>query len=132
MVIIQTEFSVKSKALEKSMNCPDEYFSYFFVKAYGGDAQLKCCVKAFRMSTSIQSNLNSSNTDGLFTMANSNSFMSPYEILPIAQENKYLRKFSYFIWKLYVVCIHYNCLIEAILMSTLNIPLLCGISKRFP
>ena len=39
----------------------------------------------------IQSNLNSSNTDGSFTMANSNSFLSPYEIHPIDQENKYLR-----------------------------------------
>ena len=62
---------------------------------------------------SIQSNLNSSNTDGSFTMANSNTFLSPYEILPIGQENNYLRKPSYFIMKLYVV--------EAILMSTLNI-----------
>ena len=53
-----------------------------------------------------QSNLNGSNTDGSFTMANSNSFLSSYEILPIAQENKYLRKFSYFIVKLYVVCTH--------------------------
>ena len=34
------------------------------------------------------------------------TFLSPYEILPIAQENKYLRKFSYFIVKLYVVCTH--------------------------
>ena len=42
----------------------------------------------------IQSNLNSSNTDGSFTMANSNSFLSPYEILPLAQENIYLGKFS--------------------------------------
>ena len=50
----------------------------------------------------IQSNLNSSNTDGSFTVANSNSFLSPYEILPLAQENKYLGKFSYFIMKLYV------------------------------
>ena len=47
-----------------------------------------------------------SNTDGSFTMANSNWFLSPYKILPIAQENKYLRKFSYFIVKLYVVCTH--------------------------
>ena len=53
----------------------------------------------------IQSNLNSSNTDGSFTMVNSNSFLSPYEILPI-QENKYLRKLSYYIMKLYVVCTH--------------------------
>ena len=52
----------------------------------------------------IQSNLNSWNTDGSFTMANSNSVLSPYEILPMDQENKYLRKFSYFIMKLYVVC----------------------------
>ena len=56
--------------------------------------------------TYIQSNLNNSNTDGSFTMANSNSFLSPYEVFPIAQENKYLGKFSYFIVKLYVVCTH--------------------------
>ena len=31
-------------------------------------------------------------------------FLSPYEILPVAQENKYLGKFCYFIMKLYVVC----------------------------
>ena len=48
---------------------------------------------------------------------------SPYEILPIPQENKYLVKFSYFIMKLYVVCTHWNRL-EVILMSTHNIPLL--------
>ena len=48
----------------------------------------------------LQSNLNSLNTDGSFTMANSNSFLSPDEILPIDQENKYLRKLSYFIMKL--------------------------------
>ena len=59
-----------------------------------------------RSSLLIQSNLNSSNTDGSFTMANSNSFLSPYEILPLAQENKYLGKFSYFIMKLYVLCTH--------------------------
>ena len=52
----------------------------------------------------IQSNLNSSNTDGSFTMANSKSFLSPFEILPITKENKYFRKFSYFIMKLYVMC----------------------------
>ena len=54
----------------------------------------------------LQLNLDSSNTDGSFTMANSNSFLSPYEVLPIAQENKYLGKFSYFIVNLYVVCTH--------------------------
>ena len=36
----------------------------------------------------LQSNLNSSKTDGSFTMANSNSFVSPYGILSIPQENK--------------------------------------------
>ena len=50
----------------------------------------------------------SSNTDGSFTMANSNSFLSPYEILPLTQENKYIVKFSYLIMKLYVVCTHYR------------------------
>ena len=49
---------------------------------------------------------NSSNTDGSFTMANSNSLFSPYKILPKAHENIYLRMFSYFIMKLYVVCTH--------------------------
>ena len=36
----------------------------------------------------IQSNFNGSNTDGSFTMAYSNSFLSLYGIFPIAQENK--------------------------------------------
>ena len=44
----------------------------------------------------IQSNLDSSNTDGSFTMANSNSFLSPCEILKIALKNKYLGEFSYY------------------------------------
>ena len=57
------------------------------------------------LSILLQSNLDSSET-GSFTMANSNSFLSPYEILPIAQENKYLGKFSYFIVNFYVVCTH--------------------------
>ena len=56
-------------------------------------------------------------------MANSNSLLSHYEILPLAQENKYLGKFSYFIMKSYVVC-NKNRLMEAILMSTLKIQLL--------
>ena len=57
-------------------------------------------------SNQVQSNLDSSNTDVSFTMAISNSFLSPYEFLPIAQEKKYLGIFSYFIVKLYVVCTH--------------------------
>ena len=47
-----------------------------------------------------------SNFDGSFTMAYSNSFLSPYEIFPITQENKYWGKISNFIMKLYVVCTH--------------------------
>ena len=54
----------------------------------------------------MQSNLDSSNTDGSFTMAKSNSFLSPYKILLTAQENK--GKFSYFITKFYVVCTYQN------------------------
>ena len=58
-------------------------------------------------SRKIQYNLNGSNTDGSFTVDDSNSFSSPYKILPIAQENKYLGIFfSYFIMELYVVCTH--------------------------
>ena len=59
-----------------------------------------------KLKTVKQLNLNSSNIDGLFTMANSNSFLSPFEILPIAQENKYLEKLSYFIMEFYAVCTH--------------------------
>ena len=38
----------------------------------------------------IQYNLNGSNPDGSFTLDDSNTFLSPFKILPIAQENKYL------------------------------------------
>ena len=62
-------------------------------------------------------------------MANSNSFLSPYKFFPIAQENKYLRKFSYFIMKLYVMYSQ-NCLIKLMLMSALNIPFLSRRSKK--
>ena len=54
----------------------------------------------------IQSNLNSSNTDGSFTMADSNSFLSPYEILPTTLENKYLRKFSFLSWNCMLCVLH--------------------------
>ena len=36
----------------------------------------------------------------------SNSFFCPYKILPIAQENKYLGIFFYYIMELYDVCTH--------------------------
>ena len=48
-----------------------------------------CTCISSRRRPNGESNHNSSNTDGSFIMANSNSFLSPYEILPIAQENKY-------------------------------------------
>ena len=70
--------------------------------------------------------------DDLFTLDDSNSFFSPYEILPIAQENKYLGNFFYLSKKLYAACIHKNGLIEAILMTTLNISLLYRRSKILP
>ena len=66
----------------------------------------KFSIKARDKRVYLQSNPDGSNTDGWFTMAIADSFLRPYEILPIAQENKYLRKFSYFIVKLYVVCTH--------------------------
>ena len=59
-----------------------------------------------RLKKYIQYNLNDSNPDGSFTLDDSNSFISPYKILPIAQENKYLEIFSYSIMELYVVCTH--------------------------
>ena len=84
------------------------------------------------LGVNLQYDLNGSNPDGSFTVDDSNSFLSPYELLPIAQENKYLREFSYFIVELYVVCTHKNRLIEAIVMSTFNIQSLCRKSKRLP
>ena len=54
----------------------------------------------------IQYNLNGSNTDGSFTIDDSNSFFQSLQILPIAQENKYSGIFSYFIMELYVECTH--------------------------
>ena len=54
----------------------------------------------------IQSNLNSTNIDGSIPMDNSNLFLSPYEILPTTQENRYVGNCSYFIMKLYVVFTH--------------------------
>ena len=63
-------------------------------------------MKTVYLPTLLQYNLNGSNMDGSFTADDSNSFFNPYKILPIAQENKYLGIFSYFIMELYVVCTH--------------------------
>ena len=67
----------------------------------------------------LQSNLISSNTDGSFTMADSNSFLSPYAIHPIAQENLTFRNISS--WNFMCVLIRIaSILIEVILMNILN------------
>ena len=59
----------------------------------------------------MQLNLKSSNTDGSFTMADSKSFLSPYEILSTALKIKHSVFFCevfllYDILKVYVVCTH--------------------------
>ena len=71
-----------------------------------------------------QSNLNNSNSDDSFTKSHSNLFFESLQNISIALENTFLRKFSDFAMKLYVVRTHQNRLIEAILMSTHNIPIL--------
>ena len=80
------------------------YLSSFY-KRMG--IQESFCTQAFENLSHIQYNLNGSNTDGTFTVDDSNSFFSPYKILQIAQENKYLGIFFLiFIMELYVVCTH--------------------------
>ena len=54
----------------------------------------------------VQSNLDGSNTDGSFTMANSNSFLSPYEILPIAQKKKQIFKDFFLFYREIVCCVY--------------------------
>ena len=58
----------------------------------------------------IQYNLNGLNPDGSFTVDDSNSFFSPYKILPIAQENKYLGIFLFYFILFYhgIVCCVYS------------------------
>ena len=68
---------------------------------------LDCLLVPLIVIMDIQSNLKSSNTDGSYLwLIRTRFFFSPYEILPIAQENKYLGKFSQFIMKLFVVSSH--------------------------
>ena len=59
-------------------------------------------------------------------------FFSPYGVLLMAQRNGCLGIFACFVMELCVVCAHWGRLIEAILVSTLNIQSLCGKSKGFP
>ena len=75
-----------------------------WMQGKGPDKTAWMCMITGSFTGHIQSNLNTSNMDGSFTMANSNSFFSPYKFLLLAWENKYLRKFSYFTMTLYVVC----------------------------
>ena len=63
-------------------------------------------IYTYTLVFTIQYNLNGSNPDGSFTLDDSNSFFSPYKILPIVQGNKYLGILSYYIKELYVVCTH--------------------------
>ena len=80
----------------------------------------------------VQSNLDSSSTDGSFTMANSNSFLSPY----VNSSDSWRKQIFREIFSFYhdIVCCLYSLesLIEAILMNTFNIQLLCIKSKRCP
>ena len=80
-------------SLEASQRCAsNEYPQHMFFP------RTKKSTNTFRLKTNapylelriLQSNLDGSNTDGSFTMANSNSFLSPYEIFPIAQEGIFL------------------------------------------
>ena len=61
----------------------------------------------------VQLNLNSSNTDGSFPMVNSNSYLSTYEIRPIAQENKKQKLQEVFILSL-------NCMLCILIRITLT------------
>ena len=54
----------------------------------------------------VQYNLNGSNTDGSFTVDDSNSFFSPYKILPIAQENKYIMIFFFLFYHGIACCVY--------------------------
>ena len=58
----------------------------FFVRASGIVDTVNRKKGNDQESIQLQSNVNGSNTDGSFTMVYSNSFLSPYEILQIAQK----------------------------------------------
>ena len=99
--------SSKKKIITSSIHEKSIDLSLLQMHVMKGHGLVQCYFpRTAQRRNQVQSNLNSSNTDGSFTMANSNSVSSPYEILPIDQENKYLSKLSYFIMKLYVVCTH--------------------------
>ena len=60
------------------------------------------------ITTHLQSNLESLNTDCSFTMANSNSFLSPYEVFLTAHENKYNVFREIFLFYREIVCCVYS------------------------
>ena len=67
--------------------------------------QPKIFSSPFFSESNIQSNLNSSDTDGSFTMDNSNSFLSTYEILPIVQIKTKFKEIFLFYHEL-VCCVY--------------------------
>ena len=54
----------------------------------------------------VQYNLNGSNTDGSFTMDDSNSFFQSLQKSSNSSRKQIFRDFFYFILELYVVCTH--------------------------
>ena len=54
----------------------------------------------------IRQNLDSLNTDGSFTMANSKSFLRPYEVLPVAQKKQIFTEIFLFYHE--IVCCVYS------------------------
>ena len=71
----------------------------------------------------IQQNFNGSNTDGLFTTAVSNSFLSPLEKIPVADLEQFKVTFFFYIENGIMCVLIRIALNEAILMWTHNIPL---------
>ena len=71
------------------------------------DWRLRQYVSGYCHLVVLQYNLNGSNTDGSFTVDDSNCFISPYKILPIAQEKIYLMIF-FFLFNHGIVCCVYS------------------------
>ena len=73
------------------------FFKHVFKKYHHSDAACEAETAwhdtFFFFISYTEKNFNDSNTNGSFTVADSNSFLCPLEILPIAQENEYLEMF---------------------------------------
>ena len=123
ILICKSIYALSEERQNNSDSCFTENESYLltFIFIFITVTWFCCCTQCtcqtiqMLMKIYLQSNLNSSNTDDkLVYHGNSSLVLSPYEILPIVQENV---KFSYFIMTWYVVCtikIHstYNFFIE--------------------